>query len=139
MFTFYKLVLKSLQSSILNPEIARYVVAGIATNTIGYLIYLMLTLFVGVGPKTAMTVLYAIGTIINFYVHRRWTFRVVGAIRYSMIRNSLAILLGYLLNLILLFILVDLASFPHELVQASAIVAISIYFFLINKYFVHVT
>lgn len=120
----------------LDKQVVRYIIVGVASNTIGYLLYLALTQL-GVGHKTAMSCLYVIGVAINFYLNRRWTFRAAQPVRAGLARFLLAIALGYLLNLVWLYIFVDLAGWPHELVQLAAIVVISVYFFMINKHYVH--
>jgi putative flippase GtrA len=133
----YTLAFRFVQNSRRDPEIIRYIIVGVASNTAGYLLYLVLTILFGIGHKTAMSGLYAIGSIINFYANRQWTFRAKGTVGLGMVRFILAIVLGYFINLLGLFLFVDLVGWPHELVQGGAIVVMSVYFFLINKFFVH--
>jgi len=126
-----------MQKTILDREAVKYIITGVASNTMGYLFYLAVTILLGLGHKTAMTGLYVIGAMVNFYVNRQWTFRGTGSVRYGLVRFLLAIALGYLLNLVGLFIFVDMVGWPHELVMAGAIVVMAVYFFSINKYYVH--
>jgi len=120
----------------IDKQVIRYLIVGVASNLIGYLFYLALTRL-GVGHKTAMSCIYVIGAAISFYLNRRWTFRAARPIRAGLARYLLALALGYLLNLAWLYIFVDLLGWRHELVQAGAIVVIAVYFFMINKYYVH--
>lgn len=133
---FNTLMSKCLGKQNLDKQVVKYIIVGVTSNTIGYLLYLVLTQL-GVGHKTAMSCLYVIGVAFNFYLNRRWTFRAVQPVRAGLARLLLAIALGYLLNLIWLYTFVDLVGWPHELVQLAAIVALSVYFFMINKHYVH--
>lgn len=119
-----------------DKQVIRYIIVGVASNTIAYLLYLVLTQL-GVGHKAAMSCIYVIGAAINFYLNRKWTFRAVQSVRAGLARYLVAIALGYLLNLAWLYLFVDLLGWQHELVQAAAIVVIAIYFFMINKHYVH--
>lgn len=134
---FYTLASKYIQRSKLGSDVVKYIIAGAASNIAGYLLYLAVTILLGVGHKTAMTGLYAIGVIINFYINRRWTFRSAGSFRYGMTRFILVIILGYFLNFVGLFIFVDLVGWSHVLVQAGIIPFMAIYFFIMNKFYVH--
>jgi putative flippase GtrA len=133
---FNTFISRCLEKQNLDKQVVRYIIVGVASNTIGYLLYLVLTQL-GVGHKTAMSGLYFIGVAINFYLNRSWTFRTTQSVRAGLARLLLAIALGYLLNLIWLYTFVDLVGWPHELVQLAAIVVISVYFFMINKHYVH--
>lgn len=137
MLKLYLIASKCLHRTRVDPEVARYIISGVFSNMIGYLVYLLLTMLLGIGHKTAMTGLYAVGTIVNFYVNRRWTFRGTGSIRHSLARFLLVIILGYFINLAGLIVFVDSAGLPHELVQACATTVMAAYFFIVNKHYVH--
>jgi putative flippase GtrA len=128
---------KLLSMITLDTQMVRFFITGITSNGIGYFIYLALTLLMGIGHKTAMTTLYVLSALINFFVNRRWTFRSTGAIGYGLGRFVLVTSIGYLLNLLGLYAFVDVAGFPHELVQACAILVMAGYFFIANKYYIH--
>ena len=117
-------------------QLIRYGVVGVASNTIAYFLYLLLTQ-IGIGYKVAMSCVYVAGAVFSFYLNRKWTFRAAHSVSGGIARYLLALLLGYLLNLVWLYVFVDLVGWRHELVQASAIVVISVYFFVVNKYYVH--
>lgn len=120
----------------IDKQLVMYLIVGVASNTIAYLLYLALTRW-GVGHKTAMSCIYVIGAAINFHLNRKWTFNAAQSVRAGLARYLLALALGYLLNLVWLYIFVDLLGWRHEFVQAGAIIAIAVYFFLINKHYVH--
>ena len=55
----------------------RFGIVGLVSNAVLYLLYLLLTT-VGVGHKTAMTLLFAVGTLQTFVVNKRWTLAIEG-------------------------------------------------------------
>ncbi|WP_051258664.1 GtrA family protein [Chitinibacter tainanensis] len=112
-----------------------YALIGVLTNVLGYAIYLILTYFWG-APKLTMTALYFAGASIGFIANRRFTFRHDGRIGVTGIRYLLAQVAGYLLNLVLLLLFVDWFDFPHQIVQAIAIVVVAIFLFFVLRVFV---
>ncbi len=116
-------------------QLIRYGFVGVVSNLSIYCIYLLIT-YRGVEPKTAMTLMYLFGATISFIGNRKWTFAHRGdAIRAAM-RYVSAHLIGYLLNLLIIFILVDRLGYSHQWVQAAAIIVVAGLLFLIFKYFV---
>lgn len=116
-------------------QLIRYGLVGIATNLIGYFVYLLITYWGG-EPKVTMTLLYIVGTSIGFYGNRQWTFAHEGAILNSGVRYFAAHLIGYLINLTILIMFVDKLGYPHQWVQAAAIFVVAGLLFVIFKYFV---
>ena len=125
------------QEDKINGQIVRYAIAGVISNGVGYLLYLIATMFFGLGHKTAMTGLYSVGMAVSFYINRKWTFRGTGTIRRSAVRFFITMVMGYAINFLLLFVFVDLFGFAHQLIQAFAIALMAVYFFLLNKWYVH--
>ncbi|MCK7578226.1 MAG: GtrA family protein [Chromatiales bacterium] len=116
-------------------QFSRYALVGIASNALGYLLYLLLTYF-GIGHKSAMTLLYAIGMAQTFHFNRRWSFGHKGDLTGAFARYVIVYGLGYLLNFLLLWIGVDQMHLPHQGVQAVAIVAVAVSLFLMHRYWV---
>ncbi len=112
-----------------------YALIGVLTNVLGYATYLGLTYLWG-APKLTMTALYLAGASIGFLANRRFTFRHDGGIGITGIRYLLAQVAGYLLNLVLLLLFVDWFDFPHQIVQAIAIVVVAIFLFVLLRIFV---
>ena len=113
----------------------RYGVVGLCTNAVGYLLYLGVT-WLGIGPKTSMSVLYAIGATIGFVSNRRWVFAHDEKALISMVRYWIAHTVGYGINFALLYSLVDVLGYPHRLVQATAIFVVSGCLFMMFHFFV---
>lgn len=113
----------------------RFAVVGVASNAVGFGWYLLLT-WLGMGPKTAMSLLFLIGTLQTFIFNKRWSFRYGGADRMVLVRYMAAYGFGYLLNLAMLVVLVDYAKLPHVPVQAAMICTVAGIMFLLQKFWV---
>lgn len=113
----------------------RYALVGVATNATGYLIYLMIT-FLGVAPKTAMSILYFVGAALGYIGNRKIAFRYSGSWRRSCALYILFHTGGYLINFMLLALLVDRHGYPHQLVQLFAVGIVAIYLFVTFNFFV---
>jgi putative flippase GtrA len=116
-------------------QLLRYGIIGIATNTLGYLVYLLIT-YSGVEPKLLITFMYPIGATIGFFGNRQWSFTHKGSVLKSGIRYFVAHFFGYLINFLILLTFVDRLSYPHQWVQAVAIIVVAGFLFLVFKYFV---
>lgn len=116
-------------------QLFRFGVIGLLQNGIGYGLYLILTL-AGLPPKPTMTVLYLVGATASFLANRRFTFGHTGKLTHAGIRFVLAHLGGYLINLLLLWWLVDQNGYPHQWVQAGAIFVVATYLFVSFRFFV---
>jgi putative flippase GtrA len=116
-------------------QFSRYVVVGLASNSVGYLLYILLTYF-GMGHKSAMSLLYAVGVAQTFYFNRKWSFGHDGVISQTLVRYIAAYALGYVLNLVTLMILVDRLGWPHQWVQGAMIFLLAGMLFLLQRYWV---
>ena len=113
----------------------RYGVVGLCTNAVGYFLYLGVT-WLGIGPKTAMSLLYAIGATLGFIGNRRWVFSHDGQALASMVRYWIAHTIGYAINFALLYGLVDMSGYSHRIVQGAAILVVAGYLFVMFHFFV---
>lgn len=116
-------------------QLIRYGLVGVGINLILYLGYLLIY-HLGLEPKKSMSLIYFIGVSIGFYSHREWTFAHDGDSRRAMVRYVISHILGYMINLFLLFSLVDHLGYPHELVQGVAIFIVAAFLFIAFKYWV---
>ncbi|MGA9666224.1 MAG: GtrA family protein [Gallionella sp.] len=116
-------------------QLVRYGLVGIASNLSGYLVYLLITYWGG-GPKVTMTLLYIVGASVGFYGNRQWTFAHKGAVLKSSSRYFVAHFFGYLINLFILLTFVDELGYPHQWVQAAAVLVVAGFLFVVFKYFV---
>lgn len=87
-------------------QLFRYALAGIVSNSVGYLVYLLVT-HIGATPKISITLLYGMGATI-----------------------------GYFINIVILVVLVDHFMYPHQWVQAVTVFAVAGFLFIAFKFFV---
>ena len=116
-------------------QVIRYGIVGIATNALGYSIYLIIT-YLGMPPKVTVSILYPVSIAIAYISHGKWTFRTGEATFRSFWRFVLAYLLGYLTNILLLYYCVDIMGYPHQWAQLGAMFVVALQLFLTLKYFV---
>jgi len=116
-------------------QLARYGLVGVTSNLMGYLVYLLLT-SLGVQPIMTMTLLYVVGATIGFVGNRLWVFSHRGAAIASGVRYCGVHLFGYLINFIILFVFVTHLGYPHQWVQAMAMIVVAGFLFIVHKYFV---
>lgn len=116
-------------------QLLRFAAVGVASNIMGYLLYLLAT-SLGTEPKVAMTVLYGVGASIGFIGNRRYTFRHEAGLMGAGVRYVIAHVLGYLVNLSIQLSMVDRLGYPHQIAQAVGICVVAAFLFFVFKYFV---
>ncbi len=107
-------------------------VVGAASNFVLYAAYLGLTA-VGVGPKSAMTVLYAYGILQTYLLNKAWTFQQNGVKLRGFRRYHYEYLASYVLNIGVLYLFVDRLGMPHRIVQGIAIIGIAVLLFVAQR------
>jgi len=122
----------------LTTQFFRYAAVGLATNALAFLGYLALTQL-GVGPKLAMSLMYALGTVQAFLLNKRWSFAFEGNATRALGRYASAYAAGYALNWLGLILLVDHYGLPHAPVQALMIVLVAMLLFAAQRYWVFVS
>lgn len=116
-------------------QVARYGVVGVLNNLLGYLIYLLVT-WLWLDPKVAVTLLYPVGALTAYFGHAKYSFAYSGATSHGVFRYVIAHLVGYSVNVLMLYVLADRLQFPHQIIQALAIVVVAGVLFLLFRYFV---
>ncbi|WP_422909287.1 GtrA family protein [Pseudomonas sp. MAC6] len=116
-------------------QIIRYGVVGLANNLLGYLIYLLIT-WAWLDPKIAVTLMYPIGALTAYFGHAKFSFTYRGSTSRGIVRYVIAHLIGYGVNVGMLFLFSDMLRYPHQLVQAVAIVVVAGVLYLLFRYFV---
>jgi putative flippase GtrA len=124
-----------LQETSIQFEWLRFVAIGIKSNLLYYVIYAALSL-VGIGPKTAVTIVFFVGIVYTFWFNKIFVFRRAGP-AYSQMVRYLAIYFGaWLLNLVLLDILLTDFHVNRFIAQGILIVPFAVAIFLALKYVV---
>ncbi len=113
----------------------RFFIVGISSNALLFFLYLLSTSY-GIGHKTAMTILYAIGVTQTFIFNKKWTFSHQGTVKNTFWRYLTVYGAGYLVNLTILAICVDVLKLPHQYVQGGSVLIIAVGLFLAQKFWV---
>jgi len=116
-------------------EVRKYGVVGILNTLLGYLIYLLVTWF-WLEPKMVVTLMYPIGAVTAYFGHARYSFSYNGSHLRGIVRYIIVNLIGYATNVGMLYLFWSLLGYPHQLVQAVAIVVVAIILFFLLRYFV---
>lgn len=116
-------------------QVIRYGVVGVLSNTIGYILYLVITFF-GTEHKLAMTLLYVLGVMQTFIFNKRWSFRDGGAYGPALVRYCITYGFGYFINLTALFVFVDFFGYRHQIVQGILVLSLAVILFLLQKFWV---
>jgi putative flippase GtrA len=116
-------------------QLLRYAIVGLASNAVGYLLYLGLT-GMGMGHKLAMSLLYGVGVLQTFIFNKKWTFGNDDKHGVVFIRYCVSYGLGYIINIVVLLIFVDKLGYRHEIVQGVMILSLAVMLFFLQKYFV---
>ena len=116
-------------------QLLRYGLLGVATNSVGFVIYLIFT-YLGTTPKITMTFLYGVGIEISFWGNRKWTFMNNGNVTGSGFRYVIAYAVGYFINLAILIVMADKLGYAHQWVQALAVFIVAAFLFIAFKFYV---
>lgn len=116
-------------------QFARFVLVGLTTNAVLYVVYLWLTRSL-LAPKVAMTTVYVAGVALGFLANRHWTFEHSGPARSALVRFLCAYAVGYVVNLVGLYVGIDVLGLRHEWVQGGLIFLIAVLMFGMQRYFV---
>ena len=116
-------------------QLFRYGMVGASINFLLYVGYLM-AVKSGLEPKISMSILYLVGVGIGFYSHQQWTYRYDGADKWTLFRFLTSHLIGYLVNFAMLAFLVENLGWPHQWIQAFAIIVVAVILFILFKFWV---
>jgi putative flippase GtrA len=116
-------------------QFLRFAIVGLGSNVALYAGYLLAT-SLGMGHKTAMTLLYPAGILGTFLLNRSWTFRRRSTSKRALISYIGIYAFGYLINFLGLYLFVDQVGYPHQIVQGILIIVVAILLFLLQRFWV---
>jgi putative flippase GtrA len=116
-------------------QLFRYGIIGIAHNSVGYLLYIIVT-ELGLEPKLAVTIFTPIAVAISYFGNKQWSFNHDGEYVSSSTKYVVSHILSYLINISLLMYFVDELGYPHQAIQAIAIFVCAGFLFLVFKFIV---
>jgi len=116
-------------------QIIKYSSVGIATNTIGYILYIVISNLIGVNPPIAAILAGLMVIGISYYLNKRFTFKsknkgVVTTLNYYLLYFS-----AILLHSSNIFMFSSILGFVHEIVAGISLIVISCLLFLIQKFY----
>lgn len=111
----------------------RWIVVGCVVNATLYSAFLLL-LARGTGHMLSMTITYVAGVIAGYAMNRTWSFRFTGAVGRSFLRYAALYVVGYVANLVILYVLVNKAGARADLTQGAVIVVLAVFFFCSQKF-----
>lgn len=126
---------KTMRIGVVEKQLFKYAVIGMASNFVGYLVYLLVTQF-EVEPKIAMSLLYSVGASVGFFGNSKFTFSYKSGLMGPGVRYFMVHTLGYLINLCILIVFVDFIGYQHQVVQAIAVFIVAAFLFVAFKFFV---
>lgn len=128
-------LLMAFNKSPLFYQVLAYGLVGVTHNLFTFVLFLLLT-WKWLDPKIAVTLLYPVGALIGYLGNAKLSFSFSGAHLMGLYRFFIAHIVGYLTNILILFVFVDLLGYPHFLIQAIAIFAVAGVLFFLFRYYV---
>lgn len=114
----------------------KFLLAGLLSNLLGYLIYLALTLFLK--PIICVALLYPLGVVLSYLSQKNLVFSSSQGGAGVLGKFICVHTIGYLLNLFILQYCISTGALPHQVAQLLAIVLVGLFLFLGMKYFVFI-
>tara|TARA_Y200000002_G_C22662279_1_gene656336 strand:+ start:336 stop:728 length:393 start_codon:yes stop_codon:yes gene_type:complete len=116
-------------------EFLKYGSWGVVSNIAAYISYLSLT-YIGIDPKLAVAVIAPFFVLLGFFVVRKYIFKSNVVIYSSIVKYVFLCIIGNLINILILYIFVDLLFFPHQIIQLVAMLIVGLLFFISMKYLI---
>ena len=115
-------------------QIIKYSSVGMLTNSIGYILYIVISNFIGINPPIAAIVSGFMVIGISYLLNTRFTFKSKNKGLFDAINYFLLYVSAILLNSLIIFIFSNMLGFAHEIIAAISLVIISCSLFLIQKF-----
>jgi len=115
-------------------EIAKAAPLSLFLNLTGYIAFVVLVRN-GLDPKISISFLYPVMVALSYFLYGNLVFHGEYS-KNSLFKFIITHISGYLANLLLLFIFIDIFALTHELSQLIAMVIVALYLFLIFKFVV---
>jgi putative flippase GtrA len=129
--------MKSLIKRLLADERFRFLLVGGINTVVGYGLFVVLQLSVGevIGYLGSLFISYAVGTVVAFILHRRFTFRVQGNLVVDFLRFCSVYVVSLAINTAVLPLLVELVHLDPLVAQALTIIITTVLSYTGHKVF----
>jgi putative flippase GtrA len=120
-----------------HSQFLKFIITGTISNFIAYIFFVVLIYIFHINYKIATSILFLVFLLNNFTLNRFWTFKANSNYKLSFSIFLFFYIVGYFINLFLLKLFVDDFLLPVGYVQACIIPFLAVYYYIVNKYFVH--
>ena len=97
-------------------QLSRYATVGLISNALLYVGYLALTAS-GLGHKLSMTIVFVAGVLATYCFNRSWSFDLTKTGSFTFAKYAVVYVSVYFSGLLSMWLAVDVAGLPHQLVQ----------------------
>ena len=119
-------------------ELARYVAVGMANTVVGYGVICLLKWGFAVQDYKANFFGYALGLVVSYVLHARWTFLFRGSLNSAALRFVALVAVSYGANLCVTAIAIEVLRLNSYLGQLAGVAPYALISYLGSKYFVFV-
>lgn len=117
-------------------QFIKFNITGVINTVLNYVVYSLL-IYAGVGYRISLSVDYILGTMISYFLNKRFTFNIKDKTSLPMVgKMILSYFIIFIINLLLLSFLVEWIKINEYLGQFIAVIIIVIISFLMQKIFV---
>ena len=116
-------------------QIIKYSSVGMLTNIIGYILYIVMSNFIGLNPPVAAILSGFMVIGISYLLNARFTFKSKNKGLISAANYFLLYICAILLHSLIIFIFSGILDFAHEIIAAISLIIISCSLFLIQKFY----
>ena len=117
-------------------EIIKFAFVGVINTAIGYVVFLIGFRLLGFSPATANAVSYLVALLFAFLLNNYLVFTSSKPLMHSAVRFVLAFCFAFSINQLALFVILTNFDFPVEIAQIFAMMAYTITFYFLSKYYV---
>ena len=117
-------------------QLLRYGAVGVVNTCVGYALFWIALRWFGLAPSIANAVSYAISLCLSFMLNRYFVFDAATPARHAAWRFALAFCIAFSINQAILWGVLRSAWLRPEIAQLFAMVAYTIVFYLLSKFFV---
>ena len=128
-------LLGALKDPTTRRQAIRYGIVGVSVNALALFAFWILVT-AGMYHHFAATLVFVLAMSASYTVNRMWSFEFTGSVRRSMAGYACIYFCAWVLNLVVLWVGIDLLAFHATAVQGLAIIGIACLLFIAQRYWV---
>ena len=111
-------------------------IVGIFNTIVAYLVYAGL-IFIGLNYWLALIADYMIGIVLGLFLNKKYTFKIKSHIeKKTIVKAILSNIVIFFINLLVLYILIDMFNYNAYISQLIALIVIAISSFVFYKFYI---